>query len=93
LNSPTSTSVEAEKGNPRSDSSRNSKDRTSKKRKKSSGANTDAKGDKLLMNPAPPPQKKQSLKPRMEREAELLNAISALQGEIDVLKHDIWSRY
>jgi hypothetical protein len=32
----------------------------------------------LLMNPRQP--KKQSLKPRMEREAELLNIISALQG-------------
>jgi len=34
-------------------------------------------------------KKKRSLKPRMEREAELLNAIKALQGQVDVLKHDV----
>jgi hypothetical protein len=35
------------------------------------------------------PKKKRSLKPRMEREAELLNALKALQGEVDVLKYDL----
>ena len=76
-----------------------------KKRKKSSGVNTqedtDANGeldspaaDELAANEgtsssAPPPKKKLSLKPRMEREAELLNAIQALQGQVEMLKHDL----
>ena len=76
-----------------------------KKRKKSSGVNTqedtDANGeldspaaDELAANEGtsssvPPPKKKLSLKPRMEREAELLNAIQALQGQVGVLKHDL----
>ena len=38
---------------------------------------------------AQPPKKKHSLKPRMEREAELLNAMKALQGQVDVLNHDL----
>jgi len=108
MNSPTSASVEAEEGNPNSESSRKSKDRMSedrKKRKKSSGVNTqkdtDANGeldspasDEIAANEgtsssAPPPKKKLSLKPRMERKAELLNAIQALQGQVEVLKHDL----
>ena len=76
-----------------------------KKRKKSSGANaqdgTDARGEsdspaaeepeatEGTSSSAQPPKKKHSLKPRMEREAELLNAIKALQGQFDVLKHDL----
>jgi len=108
MNSPTSASVEAEKGNPISESSRKSKDRMSeegKKRKKSSGANaqngTDTRGKsdspaaeeseatEGTSSSAQPPKKKHSLKPRMEREAELLNPIKALQGQVGVLKHDL----
>ena len=77
--------------------------RGGKKRKKSSGAYTqdDAKGEsdspaadepaatEGTSSSAPPPKKKQSLKSRMERKAELLNAIMALQGQVDVLKHDL----
>jgi hypothetical protein len=96
-NSPTSTSIEIEEGNPISDSSKKSTDRMSEERKKSSGANTqdDTDANCELDSPAveepaanegtsssaPPPKKRLSLKPRMEREAELLN--------VDGLKHDL----
>jgi len=76
-----------------------------KKRKNPSGVNThedtDANGEldspaadepaanEGTSSPAPPPKKKSSLKPRMEREAELLNAIQALQGRVEVLQNDL----
>jgi len=100
MNSPTSSSVE--EGNPISESSRKSKDRMSeegKKRKKSSGANArgephspaaeEPEATEGTSSSAQPPKKKHSLKPRMEREAELLNPIKALQGQVGVLKHDL----
>jgi hypothetical protein len=76
-----------------------------KKRKNPSGVNThedtDANGEldspaadepaanEGTSSPAPPPKKKSSLKPRMEREAELLNTIQALQGQVEVLQNDL----
>ena len=76
-----------------------------KKRKNPSGVNThedtDANGEldspaadepaanEGTSSPAPPPKKKSSLKPRMEREAELLNAIQALQRQVEKRETDI----
>ena len=109
-NSPTSTSIEVEEGNPISDSSKNPRTECPRRgrRGRSRPGLTPSTTPTPTVSwtaqlPTNPRQTKGLLHRlhhlrrnypsypvwRMEREAELLNAIQALQGQVDGLKHDL----